>query len=47
MPVENRSKYLARLDAVISVAYIVGQGVGGLIGKENTRLPLYGIAHST
>lgn len=41
IPVENRSKYLSRLDAVISAAYIIGQGIGGLLGKDNTRLPLY------
>lgn len=37
----ERSKYLARLDAVISASYIIGQGIGGLLGIHSPQLPLY------
>ena len=40
MSTEERSKWLARLDAVISAAYIVGQGIGGILGTPSCQLPL-------
>lgn len=41
MLTEERSKWLARLDAVISGAYIIGQGIGGLLATKSCQLPLY------
>lgn len=41
MSSEERSKWLARLDAVISCAYIIGQGIGGLLATKSCQLPLY------
>ena len=41
MSAEERSKWLARLDAVISCAYIIGQGIGGLLATKSCQLPLY------
>ena len=41
MSAEERSKWMARLDAVISAAYIVGQAIGGLLATKSCQLPLY------
>ena len=38
---EDRNKYLSRLDACISFAYIVGPGIGGVLAQVNNHFPMY------
>ena len=37
----DRNSYLSRLDACISVAYIVGPAIGGVLAQVNNRFPMY------
>ena len=41
IPTEERVIYLSRMDAVITVACVIGQAAGGVLGMNNCRVPLY------
>ena len=38
---EDRNKYLSRLDACISFAFIVGPAIGGILAQVNNHFPMY------
>ena len=38
---EDRNKYLSRLDACISFAYIVGPAIGGILAQVSNHFPMY------
>mgnify|MGYP001114531026 FL=1 len=39
--VEDRNKFLAYLEAVVSAAFIIGPAIGGFLGSQNYSFPLY------
>ena len=38
---EERNKYLSRLEATISAAFIIGPAFGGFLGAKNYAYPLF------
>ena len=38
---EERNKYLSRLDACISFAFIIGPAIGGVLAQVNNHFPMY------
>ena len=38
---EDRNKYLSRLDACISFAFIIGPAIGGILAQVNNHFPMY------
>lgn len=40
-PAEDRNKYLSRLDACVSFAFIVGPTLGGFLAQVNNHFPMY------
>ena len=38
---EERNKYLSRVDSCISVAYVIGPAIGGLLAEYNIHFPMY------
>ena len=39
--VEERNKYMSRLEATISAAFIIGPAFGGFLGSKNYSYPLF------
>lgn len=40
IPSEKRNSYLSRLDGIVSVSYIVGPAIGGVLAQISNQFPL-------
>ena len=40
IPAEKRNVYLSRLDGIVSVSFIVGPAIGGVLSQISNHFPL-------
>lgn len=41
IPTDKRNIYLSRLDGIVSISFIVGPALGGILSQVSNQFPLY------